>query len=509
MNTENYPYKWWALIGLSLLSFTAFLDYTIVATALPFIQKELNATVLQLQWIMNIFGMILCMFMIAAGQAGDLFGRKKVFFFGFILFGVAALGAGISPTIEWLIFFRAIQGFAAAVIFTIGVALLPQAFPANEQMRAIGIFSAFNGAGLAVGPFLGGLLISFLNWRWVFLINIPIILAGLVCCSFSLKPSPKPDSSIKIDWLGLILLVIGLGSLVYGIVHGEAFGWKSLYTWLTICIGLIALFLLIFIENKIEHPLLDLSLFRNVHATLAILVCTAAGFITFVFMFFDPLYLELMREQSAFMIGIFLLAIPLVQVIISLLFAHLVNHFGVFDLIICALGFALLASILHAFFMPESSILVILLAFILMGYAWGIANVGTISAISTSINPDKMGSAIGTVFTFWNISGSILLALSSVLFHWRESMMIHTGLIKSNMQITAQQDQQIHVILADPSHAKTILSQYFGNQADAIFSLFQSSFMSGFHFTAWFGAALMLIIFLFGLKLRAQSEKRK
>src|SRR3990167_6630233 len=105
---ENvYKNKWYALIGLSLLSFTAFLDYTIVTTALPFIQKDLKATILELQWIMNIFGMILCMFMIAVGLAADLLGRKKIFFFGFVLFAIAALGAGGAPTIQWLIFFRA------------------------------------------------------------------------------------------------------------------------------------------------------------------------------------------------------------------------------------------------------------------------------------------------------------------------------------------------------------------------------------------------------------------
>ena len=249
-----FPYKWWALIGISLLSFTAYLDYTIVATALPFIQKELNASVLQLQWVMNIFVMVLCMFMIISGQSGDILGRKKVFYFGFFLFAIAAIGAGAAPTMHWLIFFRAIQGFAGAIIITLGVALLPQAFPANEQTRAIGIFSAFNGAGLALGPFLGGLLISTLSWRWVFWINIPIIVAGVLCCSFSLKPSPKPEHNTKVDWMGLILLIVGLGSLVYGIIHGEQMGLYLPLTQITIIGGVIALVLLIIVENRITHP---------------------------------------------------------------------------------------------------------------------------------------------------------------------------------------------------------------------------------------------------------------
>src|SRR3990167_7428057 len=376
---ENvYKNKWLALIGLSLLSFTAFLDYTIVATALPFIQKELKATILELQWVMNIFGMILCMFMIAVGLAGDLFGRKRIFFFGFSLFAIAALGAGSAQSIEWLIFFRAIQGFSAAIIFTLGVALLPQAFPPDEQTRAIGIFSAFNGAGLAIGPFLGGLLISFLSWRWVFWINIPIIIIGLFLCAFTLQPSPRPNSTIKIDWWGLLFLVIGLGALVYGIIYGEQAGWNIPSTWFFIMIGIVALCLLINIEIKLEHPLLDLSLFKNTHASLAMLVCAAAGIITFVFMFFDPLYLELMRHEGAFMVGVVLLSVPIVQVVISLLFEPIVKKVGVFNLIFYALCSAVFAAICHAFFNPTITILFVIFALMLMGYTWGIANVGSI-----------------------------------------------------------------------------------------------------------------------------------
>src|SRR3990167_86418 len=112
-----YRYKWWALIGLGLLSFTGFLDITIVSAALPFIQKALFASVIQLQWVVTIFGMVMCMFMIAAGRFADIYGRKKIFYLGYVLFLIAAIGAGASQTIQWLIFFRAIQGFAGVIIF--------------------------------------------------------------------------------------------------------------------------------------------------------------------------------------------------------------------------------------------------------------------------------------------------------------------------------------------------------------------------------------------------------
>lgn len=499
MLAEDFPYKWWAIIGLSLLSFTAFLDYTIVSTALPFIQKDLNANVLQLQWVMNIFTMVLCMFMIVSGLAGDMLGRKKVFYFGFIIFAVAAVGAGSASNIQWLIFFRAIQGFAGAIIFTLGVALLPQAFPANEQTRAIGIFSAFNGAGLAVGPFLGGLLISTLSWRWVFWINIPIIVTGIIFCSFSLKPALKNERPVKIDWLGFFLLIIGLGCLIYGIINGEQIGWHLLSNWIIIFIGIMALLLLIVIENYVAHPLLDLTIFTSPGAYLAILLCIIAGLITSVFMFFDPLYLKIMRNQTAFYVGMTLLSVPLVQVFISLFLEKFVGMFGIYRIILSALGIAIFSAILHAFFTPTISIYFVVVALMLMGYTWGIANAGTITAIHQSVPIYKLGSAIGTMFTFWNVSSSIFLASSSILFHWRETLTLNTELQTLSIHLSTLQREQMDLLLSNPEQASSILSQFSGVNAPELSQTFYQSFMSGFHWVAWGSALVMLTAFLLGL----------
>lgn len=502
MRTDTYPYKWLALIGLSLLSFTAFLDFTIVTTALPFIQKDLHASVLQLQWVMSIFSLILCMFMIIAGKTGDILGRKKVFFWGFVLFGTAAIGAANSPSIEWLIFFRSMQGLGAAIIFTVGVALLPQAFPPNEQTRAVGIFSAFNGAGLALGPFLGGLLITAFNWRWVFWVNIPIIIIGLLCCAFTLKHAPRSTHKIKIDWVGFILLAGGIGGLVYGLINGAQLGWDQTLTRVTLDGGIILLLAFVIVEYKIKNPLLDLSLFNNRHAALATLICIAAGFVTGVFMFFDPLYLELIRQQNAFTIGLTLLCVPLVQILISLFLENLVKKYGVFNLLVLGIGLATLTAICHAFFTPASFILFILIALILMGYTWGIANAGSILATSQSVPERKIGVTLGTIFTFWNVSNTVFLALTSVIFHSRQSTVLEHMLAKINMGLTPDQQQSVDKLITDPQSAHAILSQFSGNNAIDITYAFQTSFMHAFHWISWFSATLLFVFFLIGMKLR-------
>lgn len=447
--------KWFTLIGLSLLSFTVFLDYTIVTTALPFIKKDLNANVLQLQWVTNIFAMALSIFMIAAGKAGDLWGRKKVFYFAFVAFGVAAIAAANAHSIQWLIACRALQGFSAAIILTVGAALIPQTVAPEDHHQAIGIFSAINGAGLAIGPFLGGVLIALLNWRWVFWINIPIIIAGILLCAFTLKPDSRPDTKIKIDWLGVILLAIGLGCLIYGVILSEQVGWLNIWSWGNVVIGILAIILLLWVENKVKQPLLDLTIFKNKLIVLAILFCISAAFISYVFVFFDSLYLQLMRKQGALVTGLSLLAIPMMQVAISLMFPRLTYRFGVSNLLFYGLIISCFTGVLHMLFSPTISIFFILFTFILMGYTWGLANTGTLTVMSKSVSAEESGAAIGTVFTFWNLSGALALAVATVIFNRRETM---TG------------------------------------------------FMSGFHWMAGFSSLMMLLILLIALKWRNPSK---
>jgi len=416
MDTQDFRYKWWALIGLSLLSFTAFLDFTIVSTALPFIQQAFHASVLKLQWITNIYGMLVCIFQVISGRIGDSFGRRKIFYFGFLLFAIASLGAGLAHSIDIVIGFRALQGVAGAIVFTLGAALIPQAFPEKEHTRAVGIFSAFNGAGLAVGPFLGGLLITYLSWRWVFLVNIPIIIIGFICCSFSLKESPR-QQQLKIDWWGFLLLAIGLGCFIYGLINGESISWSTPITWINIIIGIVALLALLKVEKKVAHPLLDLDLFKHKHTALVIVAVVLASLVSFTLLFFDPLYLRLVLHHTAMTIGIMLLAVPIMQVIVSIGLTPLIKRFGVFNLLAFSGVTGLITALLHAYFGVGTSLWIIIIAFLLMGYSWGIGNAGSIAGIMQSVKTDQIGGALGTVFTMWNLFNAIFLALSTVIFH--------------------------------------------------------------------------------------------
>ena len=416
-NQSGFRFKWWALLGVCFLAFTAFLDATIVGTALPFIQTALQATILQLQWVANIFTIILSMTMIAVGKFTDLWGRKRVFYVGVIAFAIAALGAGLSSTVELLIVFRGLQAVGASIIFIASAALLSDIFPAQERVKAISIYGGVTGFGLMVGPFLGGILISLFDWRWVFWINLPLIAVGLAACFFSLRGISQEKETVKVDWLGLVLLIFGLGALMYGIIGGAQSNWVSVLAWGSLIVGVAALILLVVFDEMRKDPLLDLPIFKDKLLILAALSCALAGVVSTVFMFFDPLYLRILRNLSPFLIGLLVAVIPVAQAFISFVFTRSVKLFGIANLLFFSVLAAFLAVTLHRMIQLDTPLLFLIFPFFLLGINWGLSNAAMITAVNQVITPRKIGAAIGTIATIWNIVGSILLAISAAVFH--------------------------------------------------------------------------------------------
>jgi len=413
---EKSPFKWVALFGICILAFTAFLDFTIVNTALPFIQKAFKIDILQLQWVANIFPIILSMTMIAVGKIADYLGRKRVFYFGVVVFGAAALLAGFSPNIETLIFFRGAQALGASITFIASNALLADVFNEKERVRAIGIYGGITGAGLMLGPFFGGILIGALDWRWVFWINIPLIVIGLVCCLISIKKPSERNTNVHMDWKGLALLVFGLGVIMYGIIAGAGTGY-SLYILLLMAAGILSIGFLIYLDTKTEHALLNFGIFKDNLILLAMISCAVAGVVSYVFMFFDPLLLENVLHLSPYTMGLLIAIIPAAQVVISFGFSTIMRWFGLANLFLISCVAPLIAAFLHLFFGAHSSLVVFILPFALLGINWGLSNTAMVTAVNQNVTPSKIGESIGTIATIWNVAGSIMLAISTGIFH--------------------------------------------------------------------------------------------
>src|SRR6266487_1827385 len=317
----------WVLAATTLASSMAFIDGTVVNVALPALQTNLNATIVDVQWVIEAYSLLLAAFLLVGGSLGDHYGRRRIFLVGIALFALASAWCGLAPNIGQLIAARAVQGLGAALLVPGSLAIISSSFPENERGRAIGTWSGFSAITTAIGPVIGGWLIEHVSWRAVFFINLPIaLLVILISLRHIAENSDKENT--RVDWLGAILAAAGLGALVYGLIESSRVGFadRSVIVVLIAAGVLLAVFLLI--EARISQPMLPLALFRGK-------TFTGANLLTFLLyaalggtLFFLPLNLIQVQHYSATAAGAALLPFILIISLLSRWSGGLVTSYG-------------------------------------------------------------------------------------------------------------------------------------------------------------------------------------
>lgn len=409
--------KWWALLGVSIASFLGCVDFTIVNTALPALQQDLAASVDSLQWVINGFILALSSFMVLVGRLADIHGRKRVLFIGLSVFGLASLAAGLVGHIDQLIGARIVQGLACAVLYTASGAIVSSTFDSTEQGKAFGVLFGVNGVGLAIGPVLGGVITSAFGWQWIFLINVPFVVLSLVICSFSVDESRATQTDAGLDWLGAILLLIGLPSLVLVIVQGAAWGWSSSITLGLIVLAVLALWAFIEVEKRVAAPIIDLQLFANRRFVAAVTASFGLALFYCVAFFVMPLYLALVRGENVQSSGLLLLPTTLGVAVLSPLVGRLVDRKGPALLIKTGLLLFVVSALLQAGFDRQTSLVYVLAAFVVMGLGWA-SILGPSTVLGISSVPQQVGSvAMGSLMTLHNVGGGLGLAVGVGIYH--------------------------------------------------------------------------------------------
>src|SRR6188472_2092929 len=216
--------KWWTLTAVCIGVFMLLLDITIVNVALPDIQRQLDASLSDLQWVIDAYALSLAALLLTAGSLADLFGRRRVFVIGVVIFTVGSVACGAAQDIAFLQIARAFQGIGGAAMFATALALLAAAFHGKDRGTAFGVFGATTGVAVAIGPVLGGALTSGLSWRWIFFVNVPICLVALAV-SLTKVVESKDRHAGRPDWIGFVTFSVALGSLVYGLIEAGKDGW--------------------------------------------------------------------------------------------------------------------------------------------------------------------------------------------------------------------------------------------------------------------------------------------
>jgi EmrB/QacA subfamily drug resistance transporter len=410
--------RWMALYVLCSGVLMIVLDTTIVNVALPSIREDLHFTETSLVWVVNAYMLTFGGFLLLGGRLGDLYGHRRFFLLGLILFTAASLGCGLAQSQHVLIAARAIQGIGGAVVTAVALSLIMDLFTeTGERAKAMGIYGFVCSAGGSIGVLLGGFLTTTLNWHWIFLVNLPIGAGVYVACLRLLPHLPGTASGTRLDIGGAITITASLMLAVYAIVNGHEAGWRSTETIaiLAAAVALLAAFLVI--ESRVKAPLMPLALFklRNVAtANIAAVLWAAAMFAWF---FISALYLQLVLGYNAMQVGLSFLPANIIMAAFSLgLSAKIVMKFGwrrplALGLLCAAAGLAWFARApLDGNFWID-----VLPGMALLGIGAGIAFNPLLLGAMSDVTPSDSGLASGVVNTAFMMGGSLGLAVLASL----------------------------------------------------------------------------------------------
>lgn len=416
MQSESNRSKWGTLLSCSLSFFVVWLDLAIVNTALPAIEKDLSASILQLQWVINAFVLAMTILIVTFGRLSDHIGRKKMNILGVSCFGLFSLLAGLAQSPGWLIVFRFLQGAASAVIIPSSLALVSHAFTGKEKGRAIGIWSGIGSVGMAAGPAVGGFLVSGLSWRWIFYINVPFsIVCAILNVCFARESRLESDEQ-KIDLKGFFLLTVGLSSLILCLMHTPDWGWASEKTILLALCAVIFLGWFYLFERRSTHPIIPFSLLFHRAFFCPMMVMVGLVFVFISELFLIPLYLIQIHGQPAYQAGLMLLSLTATIAILSPLSGYLMNKFPSKKLIITGLSVFCLSTILQSFFWIHTSLFFILASFILLGIGWAAVSTPATATAMSSTPHQFAGTATGVLWSTQNASSALSIAIILTIF---------------------------------------------------------------------------------------------
>src|SRR5262245_5058682 len=252
----------WILAATILGSSLAFIDGTVVNLALPALQTELKATVVDAQWIVEAYAVLLAALMLVGGTLGDIYGRKRIYLTGIVIFAASSAWCGLAPNVRQLIWARALQGIGASLLVPGSLAIISASFREHDRGKAIGTWSGFTSMTAAVGPVLGGFLIQHVSWRWAFFINVPLAAIVLGLTIWRVPESRNLSSRPRLDWLGSVLATTGLACIVYALIQSSSRGWNDPGLLFILVFGVCELIAFIAVETRSKSPLIPLQLFR-------------------------------------------------------------------------------------------------------------------------------------------------------------------------------------------------------------------------------------------------------
>jgi EmrB/QacA subfamily drug resistance transporter len=416
--------KWYVMASVGMGIFLSTIDGSIVNVALPSMVKALNTDFAKVEWVVLAYLLTLAVVILSMGRLGDMLGKKPVYTIGFMIFTLGSALCGLSSTIYALIIFRVLQALGASMLMALGTAILTETFPTSERGMALGIAGALVSVGIVTGPTLGGLILEILSWHWIFFVNLPIGIVGILMV-LRFVPNIQAEGKEHFDFLGAGTLFMALISLLLALSIGQYSGFTDLRVLVLFATAAIFLPLFVIVENRVTYPMIDMQLFRNrlfsvnlVTASLSF-ICIAGTTILI------PFFLEGVMRYNPAKVGLLMAVVPVCMGVMAPIAGSLSDRFGTRPMTVVGLALMVLGFVAISGISMQDSLLIYLLRFIPLGFGLGIFNAPNNSAIMGSVPRHRLGIASGLI-AITRILGQItgIAVLGAV---WAARVAVYTG----------------------------------------------------------------------------------
>jgi len=407
----------WIVLGLVAVGvFMSTLDTSIVNISLPSIAGYFHAPLTgAVEWVIIAYLVAVAALLLSAGRLADFIGHKPVWIAGLAVFTAGSAACGLAPSLPLLIAARGFQGIGGSLLMAISPALLTSAFPREERGQALGWNAVIVGLGVSAGPSLGGVITQHFTWRWIFFINLPIGIAGLLATAWLLAPK-EHGRELRWDVPGALLLGIGLAALTMGLSFGQEWGWRSPMLLGTLGLAIAALALVVPVERRVKSPVVDLSLFEDRVFSSASLALVLSFLAMFAVSFLLPFYFEQLRGFSVELSGLLLTPLPLTIAVVGPISGRLADRHGTRWLTISGMLVACGGLALVSFLDARSPFWMIVAALVLLGLGAGLFQSPNNSALMGAAPRERQGVAAGILATCRVIGQSTSVALAGAVF---------------------------------------------------------------------------------------------
>jgi EmrB/QacA subfamily drug resistance transporter len=404
--------KWWPLVAICAGACMLLVDVTIVNVALPDMARQLHTTFSDLQWVIDLYALVLGALVLTVGSVADRFGRRKLYICGLVLFAAASLTCGLAPNVALLIVARGVQGLGAAAMFATTMALISNTYTGRERGMAFGIWGAVNGAASAVGPIIGGLLTANFGWRWIFLVNLPVSVVAVVLTLRVVTESKDPNAR-RVDVPGMASFTIGVGALTYALIRGA---WASTETIVLIAVAVAALAVFVVAERRNPAPMLDLRLLRNRTFTAMLIGGALLSAAAWAGMTYQSLWLQSVLGLSAIKAGLVVLPCAAAAFLVSGQVGRFLHRTSPRWMVGTGLLVIAVGAAAQAVLRQNSSWPVVIPGLVLVGIGAGLAMASLTSTAMAAVPWEQAGMAGGALSAFRQLGYALGIAVLGEVF---------------------------------------------------------------------------------------------